>query len=102
MLENFQWAIFKLDIWIFHPRRFVEGHGEGNGFCYFACSHQCIDWFQDSYSSWLLNIDISTSQKTVTFFGVVDKSQPKGHQVPLGKSPAMFWWVNGDLYINLT
>ena len=84
VLENFQWAVSKLYIWIFYPHRFLEGCGEGASFCDFTCSHQNIDWFQGSSSSWLMDIDIKTSHNTVTFVGVVDNSRPKGNQGPLG------------------
>ena len=61
----------------------MEGCDEGAVFCDFTCRHQCIDLIQGSYSSWLLEIDIPTSNKTVTLFGVVYKSRPKGNKGPL-------------------
>ena len=51
VLENCYWALYKPDIRIFSPRRFVEGCGEGASFCYCTCRHQYIYWFQGSYSS---------------------------------------------------
>ena len=46
VLENCYWALYKPDIRIFSPRRFVEGCGEGASFCDFSCRHQYINILQ--------------------------------------------------------
>ena len=50
-IENGQWAIYKLDMWICSPRRFVEGCGSGDGFCDCACCNWYINWIQGSSRS---------------------------------------------------
>ena len=51
-LQNFQWDIYKPDIWIFFPHRFVECCCEGFGFCDLTCCNQCIDCIQGILSSY--------------------------------------------------
>ena len=65
-IENFQWDVYKPDIQICFPHRFVEGRGEGAGFFCFACLRQYIDCIQGISSSlnlfwwifgdWFINI----------------------------------------------
>ena len=57
---------------------FVEGRGKGAVF-YFTYRHKYIDFLQGSSSSLLPVIDIQTSQKTVTFVGILEKRWTKGH-----------------------
>ena len=40
VISNYQWSLFKLDICIYFPHRFVEGREEGDGFCYFTYHRQ--------------------------------------------------------------
>ena len=48
VLANFQWTVSNLEIFICFPCRFLEGRGKGNGFCYFICCRQYINWIQGS------------------------------------------------------